>query len=744
MRGLEAFFRPRAVAVVGASTRDGLLARPLRYLAEYGFDGPVYPVNPRYTELRGLPCFPSLSDLPGGVDLALLQIPAAKAVDAVAECGEAGIEAAIVLASGFAEVGPEGSRLQDRLQRVAQSCGVRVLGPNCQGVLYAPGRLAATFTAGAEGAFDSGHPSGLAYVGQSGAVGGSVLDLARERRQPLTAWVSTGNQVDVDLSEAACHLLRDDDIDACMCYLEDLGDGSGFERLARTAAELDKRLVVVRAGSSAAGRRAVASHTGAMVRPSRAFELVSRRWGAMVVDDVDEMLDTAIGLRGGFDFGIGRVGVVTTSGGAGILCTDHCDRLGLSVPELETATRERLAPLVPDFGAIGNPVDVTAQLFNRKEQGFGAICETVAADPAVDVVGVVVTMVTGTNGERLAGDLAATQARLSKPVVVAWLASEEQTRTGRATLRAAGLNVFASVGGLARVVRRLVDAGALVRSRTASAQPEHPAVGFDRDRLRDLLAREADVGETGFLDELGIEHPRTIVAASVGEAAAAAAAIGGPLALKISSRDLPHKTDVGGVRLGVDPVEAARTYGELVAAAERAGRPTSSVAVQEMVPPGVELIVGATADGAFPPVLTVGLGGTATELYGDVVSQLAPVRPEQARAMLRRLRGWPLLAGYRGGAAGDVDASVAAIVAVGEVAAALADDLVEFEINPLIVRPAGDGAAAVDVLVRTAAAGTAPARQTTSESDAISHPAGSDTGSHTEGHTSAERGVTHG
>lgn len=701
MRGLEAFFRPRAVAVVGASDRDGLLGRPLRYLTEYRYPGAVYPVNPRRRELRGLPCYPSVRELPGPVDLALLQIPAASAVDVVAECGRAGIQAVIVLASGFAEVGPDGRRLQDRLGAVARRFGVRVIGPNCQGVLYAPHRLAATFTAGAEDAFASGSGTGLAYVGQSGAVGGSVLDLARERRQPLSAWVSTGNQLDVGLTEVASHLLHDDAVQVCMCYLEELGDGSGYQSLARTAAGLGKHLVALRAGASEAGRRAVISHTGAMVRPSRAFELVSKRWGVTVVDDVDEMLAAAIALRDRRRYGHGRVGVVTTSGGAGILCTDHCERAGLRVPELAPATRRRLAPLVPDFGAVGNPVDVTAQMFNRDEQGFGAVCEIVAADPNVDVVTVVLTMVTGATAAKLAADLAATANRLSKPVAVAWLASEERTREERAALRAAGLNVFTSVGDLARMIGRV------------AATPEPPTDGpapgtagpwVTRSTLRELLpagvATEAD--GVRLLDALGVAQPRTIVAASADEAAAAAANIGGRVAIKVSSPEIAHKTDVDGVRLDVPPADAAPAYRELLAAVDRAaGRRPRTVVVQAMVPPGAELIIGATADGAFGPVLTVGFGGTAAELYGDVVSELAPVTPEQAHAMLRRLRGWPLLAGYRGRPARDVDSAVAAIVAVGEAAAALAGDLIELEINPLIVGPAGAGATAVDLLVRT-------------------------------------------
>ena len=281
-------FRPRTVAVLGATGRPGShMGRPLRWLAERGFDGAVWPVNPKYDELAGLSCYPSLSALPGPVDLVLAMAPAAQTPDAVRDAGAAGAAAVIVFASGFAEVGPDGAALQRELVRAARESGVRVLGPNCQGVLYTPGRLFATFTAAAERPLEGS--SGIAYVGQSGAVGGSVLDIAAAQGLDLTAWVSTGNQADVDITEIGRYLVREPEVSVLAVYLESVQDGAAYERLAVEASRSGTALVVLRSGRSDAGRRAAVSHTGAMLGDDTAFRLVSVRHGVVLVDDVEEL-----------------------------------------------------------------------------------------------------------------------------------------------------------------------------------------------------------------------------------------------------------------------------------------------------------------------------------------------------------------------------------------------------------------------------------------------------------------------
>jgi acetate---CoA ligase (ADP-forming) len=660
----ERVLTPRTVAVLGASGRaDNPMARPLRWLAERGFAGRVVPVNPKYDELAGLPCVASLADVEGPVDLVLAMVPAARAVDAVREAGAAGAAAVIVFASGFAEVGPEGAALQDELVRAARETGVRVFGPNCQGIVHTPSRLFASFSAAAERPLTGS--SGIAYVGQSGAIGGSVLDLAAERGLDLTTWVSTGNQADLDLTEIGLHLVQRSEIAVLAVYAEEVPDGAAYARMAETAAAHDTAVVVLRSGRSAAGRRAAVSHTGTMVGDDTAFRLVSRRHGVVLVDDVEELLAAATMLRGQPRPRGRGVAAVTTSGGAGILAADRCEGLGLTVPVLAPETQDKLARVVPDFGAVANPVDVTAQLFNRGDRAFGDVCGIVCADPSVESLLVLVTMVTGREAVDLATDLAAAMDGSPVPCAVVWLAGPDRTAEARTLLTAAGIPVFGSIAVASRMLAVLVREPGPDSSAASVRHGDLPRDGW------------------GLLDALGIARPAATVVTSADEAVADR-----PVVLK--AEGLAHKSDVGGVRIGVPPDRVAAETAELLALSD-------AVLVQEMAPAGFELLVGATAgvDG-WPPVVTVGLGGVETEVHRDLATALAPLDHAAAVALLRELRSWPLLAGHRGAPARDVDAAAAAIVAVSR--AITHPDLAELEINPLIV--GRGGAVAVDVLLR--------------------------------------------
>lgn len=700
--GIAALLRPRGIALLGISGRaDNLMARPLRYLVEHGYKGGIYPINPKYDQLHGLPCYPTLADAPRPVDLVLVLVPAEAVEDAIRQAAAVGASAAVVYASGFAETGPAGSALQQRLTAVARETGVRVLGPNCQGFLYAPNGVVATFTAAADRPLT--HDSGVGYVGQSGAVGGSILDLATDMGLGLAAWASTGNQADLSLVEISTELLGDPAIRVLMLYVEAADDGAAYARLAQQARELGKYLVVLRSGRSSAGRRAAASHTGSMLGDDVAFVLTSQQHGVVLVDDIDELLSVAAVLALGAAPEGPRVAVVTTSGGAGSLAADRCEEVGLELPELSAAVQDRLRPLIPAFGALANPVDVTAQLFTRGANAFGDVCRIVAADPSVDVVAVLVTMVIGEPGARLAEDLVATADKLGKPLLVAWIAGQELTVEGRAVFRAAGLPVFGSIGDLARCAARMAPA---LHRGAAPVLPPAPVVPADEVRA---LLQATPVDGAALLRAIGVPQPSSVLATTAAEAQEAATALSGPAVLKLHARELAHKSDVGGVRVGVPAERAGEVFDELLAAAAAHHVPdVEGVLVQELVPAGIELIVGATAgqDG-FPPVVTVGLGGVTTELYRDLASGLAPVTPQHAWEMLRSLRAWPLLAGFRGAEPADVAAAVDAIVRLSQAVAAAGDRLVELEVNPLIVADRGHGATAVDVLVRTTS-GSAP------------------------------------
>ncbi|MFV0534210.1 MAG: CoA-binding protein [Cumulibacter sp.] len=452
----EALLEPKSIAIVGASAREGSVsARPLELLLRHGYAGKVYPVNPRYEHIGAIPCFRDLRAIGKQVDVVLSMVPAAATIDVVRAARDVGAKVVVVFASGFAEVGAEGAALQDQLVAEAKLANVRVLGPNCQGAINPSAAVFATFTAAAQRDLASG--SGVAYVGQSGAVGGSVLDMAAELGLSLDAWVATGNQADLDLVEVATALIAGEKIRTVLMYAEGISDVAGFERLCADARAADKSLVLLRSGRSAVGRRAAAAHTGAILSADDAVVHAARQHGVVVVDDVDELLAAPMMLTGRA-IGGRNLAIITTSGGGGILLADHCDAHGLQVRELAERTQRSLEKFVPAFGSVSNPVDVTAQILNTPTalKDFAQVCAISAEDPDVDGVAIVLTMVTGQRGADLARAIVDAMANAeSKPVWVAWLASRSQTAEGRDVLRAGGVPTFDSVGALARAVAQL-------------------------------------------------------------------------------------------------------------------------------------------------------------------------------------------------------------------------------------------------------------------------------------------------
>ncbi|MFD9740728.1 acetate--CoA ligase family protein [Umezawaea sp. NPDC059074] len=689
---LTALFRPRAIAVLGASGRVGNpFARPLTYLVEHGFAGAVYPVNPGYQTLEGLPCYPSLDDLPGEVDLVLMLVSATEVVRQLPAVARAGATAAVVFASGFAETGPDGQALQDDLVRLAREHGVRLLGPNCQGLVAVHDHVVASFTAALE--LGVPEPGNIAYIGQSGAVGGSIFSLARERGLRIGTWASTGNQADLGATEIANFLVEDPRIEVLTLYLESPVPGAEFDRLTARAAELGKSVLVLRSALSRSGARAATSHTGAIIGDDAAFTAMCRERGVIQADDVEDFIATAHALsvlpRSGGD----RLAIITTSGGAGSLAADQAEARGMTVEDLTEPVRARLSKVVPDFGAVSNPVDVTAQMFKANEtDGFIAVCDEVLADPTVDSVLVVLTMVTGGLATSMADGLCGLWARATKPVVVVWLAARQQTAEAREILRAKGMPVFDSPR---------IGVGVLHALGTSVPVPSQPNGHLsDLDVLSGLRGGVITEHEGAqVLAALGIDRPRERLVSSAEQAADAARALDGPLVLKIQSPDVPHKTERGGVRLGVGVDEAAAVYDEIVVrfAAEGA----TDVLVQEQVGEGPELLVGITnTEPGFPPLLTVGMGGVTTELYRDTTTGLAPVDARRAKEMLLELKAAPLLTGFRGRPGHDLDAAAAAIATLSRLAVLVGDRLVELEVNPLRLVDAGARAIALDFLLR--------------------------------------------
>jgi acetate---CoA ligase (ADP-forming) len=676
-------FSPRSVALVGASGRErSLPARTLTNLTRGGFGGPIYPVNPNYEELAGLPCFPSLADVPGPVDLALVLVAAAQAPAVIDDCVAANVGTAVVFAGGFAETGADGQAAQDAMATAARDGGVRLLGPNCQGIIHQPTNLVATFSASVHAGLDTS--SGVAYLGQSGALGGSFLGLARERGIGLTAWCSVGNQSGVTITELAGELLDDPEIRVVAMNFETIPDGGSWQALLHHAAQRDVRIVVLRSGRTEEGRRAARSHTGAMVSADAAFELTNERAGAIAVHDADELLDTVEQLLTGRRPAGPRIAVLTSSGGAGALAADQIAMNDLDLAQLSDATRAALAQVVPDFGSTVNPVDTTAQLFVGEPDAFERALTAVVDDSAVDSVIVVLTNVLGPAGATVAQAIANVTPATDKPIAVTWLAARDETAQGRAILAEAGVVVHGSVGAPIRNAARLV------------VRPQPQAPPPVRQSPNDPLPLDGPQ----LLDRLGIARPQERLADTPAAATGAARELGDPdVVLKLHSPGLVHKTEAGAVRVGVAPADVEAAATEMLAAAAAHDLTVNAIVVQRRAAPGLELLIGVEgAQNGYPPVMTAGLGGTATELLRDVASALAPLTRDDALALLQRLRSWPLLAGHRGAAGVDLEAVVDAVVAVSQAATQLGERLAELEINPLIAHE--QGATAVDLVLR--------------------------------------------
>jgi acyl-CoA synthetase (NDP forming) len=690
---VDALLAPRTVAIIGASDSSGFSRRLVTNLERHQYTGEVFLVNPRRSTVAGKKCYPTVAAVPGPVDLAIVMVASEHVVTALRECAAAGVTVASVAASGFAEAGEHGRAKQDEIATIADETGMRIVGPNCMGVVMQNIGLVATFTQAVDADLLPG--SGVAYVGQSGAIGGAVLGLCRERGIGLSAWCTAGNEVDLTSVDIACGMVQRPDIETVALYLESVPDGRRWLELVESANLLDKRIVLLRSGRSTAGQRAAASHTGAMVRGDVAFDLVNRQLGVITVDDVTALIDVLEAL----DFRRARpgtrVGVVTSSGGLGTMMADALEHAGLPLAELSDATRADISALIPDYGSTQNPVDVTAQLFNGDGTGFEHVCASIMADPNVDSLAILLTTIVGDAATQLASSIARVVGAQTKHAFVVWVAPEDQTQPARKLLRGAGIPTGSAIRPQLDLLKNL-DAGfhRLRQPPTSSRSvPVTRALTVVADRTGTMT--EAD--GSSLLDALAICRPRGTLVSSPDDAAAVAAQLGDKVVMKIQSPQILHKSDIGGVAVGVPLDQVKDTYAAILEAGKAADA-IDGVLVQEMASPGLELILSVTGsrDG-YPPVVTVGFGGVTAELTRDFVSELAPLHRDTALDMLKRLRGWPLLDGFRGGPAADLTGLIDAMCVLSEFAADAAEGLIEVEINPLRVSP--DGVSALDLLV---------------------------------------------
>ena len=702
---LKNLFHPRSVALIGASTEQNKLSgRPFRFFREYGYAGTVYPVNPKYQEIAGVPCFAKLSDIPGEVDLAVITLPATAVPEALAECGTKGVKAAAIISSGFAEVGGEGVRLQNDLQRIALENGIAVCGPNCSGFVYFPERVTATFSVGLDGGFPEAGPA--AFISQSGALSSYILGAAKERGLAFRYWITTGNECVLSFTDYLQYLLEDPEVRLVLGYLEDARDGQAFQAAARRALALDKPLIILKAGRSEAGAKASISHTGSLAGADEVYQAVFSQNGVLRADSLDELFDLALLAQAPRRPRGRRVQVVSISGAAGILMADVGSELGLEFSDLSPASKDELRKIMPPFASITNPMDVTAEAVARPGLLTQA-AEVILTDPNVDNLVMFFGIVPGAH-ERLATGIAQVAQGTDKLVMMTWFPLPRADIW--MSLARAGVPVFPEP---ARGIRALGKMAQYVeaRERVLSLQPGASAkeanLGSEIEKILDHAKNQgrnalSEVEAKSLLKALGLRVPRGGLARSAAEARSVANSIGGPVALKASSPDLLHKTEAGVIRLGIEsPEEVERAFEEIVAKAKKWNPQArlDGVLVEEMIGGDTrEVIIGARQDLRFGPIVTFGLGGVFVEAIRDFAVWPAPLTLQEAREMIRRIRGYRVLTAFRGRPAADLEAVAQVLCDVGQLACQWPERIAELEINPLFVLPEGSGVIVGDAL----------------------------------------------
>ena len=695
-------FRPSAIAIVGASADEGSISgQPLKFLRSHGYSGAIYPVNPKYRELAGLASYPDISSLPTAPDVALVAVAAKRVPEVLRQCGEKGVPFAIVLTSGFAEIGEEGARAQGEIAEIARRYDIGVIGPNCQGMMNIAEDIYLGF----------GTPFGLSYrkgtvslTSQSGAFGNAVLMLAEQEGLGFRHYLSTGNESCTTTLDLIDFFIGDPGTEIIAAYVEGFKDAHRVVALGRKALAAGKPMLVWKVGNSEAGAKAAASHTANLGGAPALYRAAFKQAGVIEVTDVTDLADCAHALLGKRLPRGNRIAVITLSGGAGILMADRCADSGLELPPLAPDTLEKLRAIVPSFAALNNPIDLTAGVFDDPNM-FRAALRLIAADPNVDMIGMPLAAVGGKLGTALAREVAALSRETDIPILVAWNAPEDQAREAYALLAEAGIARYRTPVRCARAFSALWQY-AQARRRLTEIQGEQPLV-IERPQLRaEIGERKHDLAEfeaKRVLAEYGIPVTREALATTSEEAVRHAQEIGFPVALKIQSTDIPHKTEAGGVRIGLADANAVANGCEEILDNARRHVPDAridGVLVQEMVAGGTEVILGVNNDPLFGPAIMFGLGGIFAEVLKDVTFRLAPITRSEALEMIHEIRAFKVLDGARGRPKADIPALADAILRLSALATDLSGEVAELDVNPLFVLPAGFGVKAADALIK--------------------------------------------
>ncbi len=692
-QSLKPLFDPESIAIIGASNDVMKFGgRPIRYMMEAGFKGRIFPVNPKGGEIQGLTAYEDVRLIPAPVDMAVVSVPAAGVVAQIEACAEAGVKGAVIFSSGFAETSEEGVAWQARLSEIARSAGIRLVGPNCMGMLNVKSHAIGTFSS----MFDHGwpRPGNITILSQSGAVGSHTLVLARERGLGVRGWMTTGNECDVDVADCMLFAAEDPATRVIAIYMEGCRQPERLIEALEAARQREKPVVVLKVGASEVGAVAANSHTASLAGADAIFDSVYRQYGAHRVHSLEELLEiSAAASAGQFPSG-NRLGVATVSGGVGVMACDAAAANGLEVPALPERAQRELKELMP-FAAVRNPVDTTAQMLNDIDL-LRRNMEVLLEHGEIDATLLFMSSIGYSTHlmPQIKEVLPAVRERFPDALIYF-----------SAMLRAEDKAFFEELkfNCIEDPTRAIEAIGALVRFGRSFARPAAPPPPALPKSARPAPARTLNEVEAGkLLRDAGLPVVESRLAGGADEAVEFATELGFPVVLKVVSAEIQHKSEVGGVRVGLaDAVAVVRAHDEIVAsvAAKAPGAPVDGIMVAPMVSGGVETILGVHADPVFGPTVMFGLGGIFVEVLRDVTFRVAPFGPDEAHRMIREVQGYPMLEGVRGQPPADIEALAEALSRLSVFAAANRDAVDGIDLNPFLVLEQGQGAVALDALV---------------------------------------------
>ncbi len=693
---LEVFFNPKSVAVVGASTSPEKLGYAvLENLVNGGYAeiGKIFPINPKADEILGQKAYPSVLDVPENIDLAVIVIPYSYVPAVLEDCGKKKIPGVVVISAGFREAGMDGLERELELLEIAKEYQFRLIGPNCLGIIDTFTPINASFSAGTP-------PQGpMAFMSQSGALGTAILDWAQAGRLGLAKFVSLGNKADVSEIDLLKAWADDENTNVIMMYSEGLPNGQEFVRVAREVTK-KKPVVAIKSGVTKSGSRAVSSHTGSLAGSEQAYQAAFRQAGVLRANDMASMFDMSLALGYQPLLKDDRIVIVTNAGGPGILATDALERSGMSLARLEVETIQALEKFLPDAASAANPVDV---LGDARSDRYRFALEIVSKDPNVDGIMVVLTPQAMTEIEDTARAVGSLSTEIDKTVLACFM-GEAKVQQGIKVLREYDVPNFSFPEQAALAFRAMSQYRAIKERK----DPVYESFEVDNKSVKKVLERTktngryaiGDAEAWDILKAYGLSIPRSVLAKTPQEAVEIAGEIGYPVVLKIASPDILHKTDVGGVKVGLETPDQVQDAFELMIYRTERYLPDAYIwgcQVQEMAPPGgLEVLIGMNRDPQFGPLVTFGLGGIYVEALKDVTFRIAPFTRLEAQDMLEEIRSKTLLDGIRGKPPFDKEAIIDTLLRMGQLVQEF-PEIAEFDINPLIVYPKNQGAIAIDM-----------------------------------------------